>query len=128
MSAGGPPVVVKLVEGTQGAGVVLSESRPVAQAVIEAFRVLDANILVQEYIAEAQGADIRCFVVRKRVVASMRRQANPGDFRSNLHGEVTLSPLRFRMKNVSLRPQRRSILVLESQVSTSCDRVTVGCD
>jgi ribosomal protein S6--L-glutamate ligase len=76
---GGAPVVVKLVEGTQGIGVVLCETRKAAEAVIEAFRGLDANILVQEFIAEAGGADIRCFVIGDKVVASMKRQAVAGD-------------------------------------------------
>ncbi len=83
--AGGSPVVVKLIEGTQGVGVILAETRKAAQAVIEAFRGLDANILVQEFIKEAGGADIRCFVVGGKVVAQMKRQGAPGEFRSNLH-------------------------------------------
>ncbi len=83
--AGGAPLVIKLIEGTQGVGVILAETRKAAQAVIEAFRGLDANILVQEYIKEAGGADIRCFVVGDKVVASMKRQGGPGEFRSNLH-------------------------------------------
>ncbi len=82
---GGPPVVVKLLEGTQGLGVVLAETKKAAESVIGAFRQLDANILVQEFIADAGGADIRAFVVGGTVVASMRRQGAPGDFRSNLH-------------------------------------------
>lgn len=82
---GGPPVVVKLLEGTQGLGVVLAETRKAADSVISAFRQLDANILVQEYVKEARGADVRAFVVGGKVVAAMRRQAPPGEFRSNLH-------------------------------------------
>jgi ribosomal protein S6--L-glutamate ligase len=82
---GGPPVVVKLLEGTQGLGVVLAETKKAAESVIGAFRQLDENILVQEFIKEAKGADIRAFVVGGRVVAAMRRQAPPGEFRSNLH-------------------------------------------
>jgi ribosomal protein S6--L-glutamate ligase len=82
---GGPPVVVKLLEGTQGLGVVLAETRKAADSVISAFRQLDANILVQEYVKEARGADIRAFVVGGKVVAAMRRQGPPGEFRSNLH-------------------------------------------
>ena len=76
-TVGGPPVVVKLTEGTQGMGIVLAETRKAAESVISAFRQLDANILVQEFIREAGGADIRAFVVGNRVVASMRRQARP---------------------------------------------------
>ncbi len=82
---GGPPVVVKLLEGTQGLGVVLAETRKAADSVISAFRQLDANILVQEYVKEARGADIRAFVVGGKVVAAMKRQGPPGEFRSNLH-------------------------------------------
>jgi ribosomal protein S6--L-glutamate ligase len=96
--AGGPPVVVKLLEGTQGLGVVLAETTKAAESVIGAFRQLDANILVQEYIKEAGGADIRAFVVGGRVVAAMKRQAPPGEFRSNLHrggtaAAIKLSPI-----------------------------------
>jgi ribosomal protein S6--L-glutamate ligase len=82
---GGPPVVVKLLEGTQGLGVVLAETRKAADSVISAFRQLDANILVQEYVKEARGADVRAFVVGGKVVAAMKRQGPPGEFRSNLH-------------------------------------------
>lgn len=94
---GGAPVVVKLLEGTQGKGVVLAETMKAAESVISAFRQLDANILVQEFIKEAGGADIRAFVVGGKVVASMLRQGPEGEFRSNLHRggtahRVRLSP------------------------------------
>jgi ribosomal protein S6--L-glutamate ligase len=82
---GGAPLVIKLLEGTQGIGVVLAETYQAAKSVIEAFRGLEANILVQEYIKEAKGMDIRCFIVGDKVVASMKRQGKPGEFRSNLH-------------------------------------------
>ncbi|NNC90120.1 MAG: 30S ribosomal protein S6--L-glutamate ligase [Akkermansiaceae bacterium] len=82
---GGAPVVIKLLEGTQGVGVVLAETGKAAESVIEAFRGLNANILVQEFIKEAGGADIRCFVVGDKVVAAMKRQGKEGEFRSNLH-------------------------------------------
>lgn len=82
---GPPPHVIKLNEGTQGAGVMLTEKPSASRSVIEALRGLYANFLVQEFVAEAGGADLRCFVVGDRVVASMRRQAPEGDFRSNLH-------------------------------------------
>lgn len=82
---GGTPLVVKLLEGTQGVGVVLCETRKAAESVMEAFFGIDVNIMVQEYIEEAGGSDIRCFVIGDRVVAAMRRQAAPGEFRSNLH-------------------------------------------
>ena len=88
---GGAPLVVKLVEGTQGLGVVLAETRQAAESVIDAFRCLNANILVQEYIREANGSDIRCLVVGKKVVAAIERQAKPGEFRSNLHRGGTAS-------------------------------------
>lgn len=89
---GGAPLVIKLLEGTQGIGVVLAETRKAAESVIEAFMGLKANILIQEYIKEAGGADIRCFVIGDKVVAAMKRQALPGEFRSNLHrgGSATL--------------------------------------
>ena len=82
---GPPPHVIKLNEGTQGAGVMLTEKPSASRSVIEALRGLYANFLVQEYIAEAKGADLRCFVVGGKVVAAMRRQAPKGEFRSNLH-------------------------------------------
>lgn len=84
-NVGGAPVVIKLLEGTQGIGVVLGETAKAAESIIEAFMGIDANILVQEFIKEADGADIRCFVVGNRVVAAMKRQAQAGEFRSNLH-------------------------------------------
>ena len=83
--AGGTPLVIKLLEGTQGIGVVLAETKKAAESVIEAFMGLKANIMVQEYIKEAGGSDIRCFVVGDKVVAAIKRQAQPGEFRSNLH-------------------------------------------
>ncbi|HEV2620476.1 MAG TPA: 30S ribosomal protein S6--L-glutamate ligase [Frateuria sp.] len=82
---GEPPHVIKLNEGSQGTGVVLAEKRSASQSVIEAFRGLYANFLVQEFIAEAKGSDLRCFVVGKKVIAAMQRDASPGDFRANLH-------------------------------------------
>lgn len=91
---GGAPLVIKLLEGTQGIGVVLAETRTAAESVIEAFMGLNANILVQEYIREANGADIRCFVIGNKVVAAMKRQAKAGEFRSNLHRGGTASAIR----------------------------------
>ncbi|RPE80904.1 30S ribosomal protein S6--L-glutamate ligase [Vulcaniibacterium tengchongense] len=82
---GPPPHVIKLNEGTQGAGVMLTEKLSASRGVIEALRGLYANFLVQEFVAEAKGADLRCFVVGGKVVAAMKRQAPKGDFRSNLH-------------------------------------------
>jgi ribosomal protein S6--L-glutamate ligase len=101
---GGTPLIVKLIEGTQGVGVVLAETKKAAESVIAAFRQLDANILVQEYIKEAGGSDIRAFVVGGRVIASMRRQGAPGDFRSNLHRGGTA-------EKVKLTPEERSTAV-----------------
>ncbi|MDH5785685.1 MAG: 30S ribosomal protein S6--L-glutamate ligase [Chromatiales bacterium] len=106
---GGAPLVIKLLEGTQGIGVVLAETRKAAESVIEAFMGLNANILVQEFIKEAGGADIRCFVVGGRVVAAMMRQAPEGEFRSNLHrgGTATL---------VKLTPKERATAVKAARV------------
>jgi ribosomal protein S6--L-glutamate ligase len=82
---GGAPLVIKLLQGTQGKGVVLAETKKVAQSIIEAFQGLDAFFLVQEYIKEAGSSDIRCFVIGDKVVAAMKREGTDGDFRSNLH-------------------------------------------
>jgi ribosomal protein S6--L-glutamate ligase len=101
---GGAPLVIKLLEGTQGIGVVLTESNAAATSVIEAFRGLDANILVQEYISEAKGQDLRCFVVGERVVAAMLRTGAPGEFRSNLHRGGSAEA-------VKLTPEERSTAV-----------------
>ena len=81
----GAPLVIKLLEGTQGIGVVLAETQKAAESVVEAFMGLKANILVQEFIAEAGGADVRCLVVGDKVIAAMKRQGKEGEFRSNLH-------------------------------------------
>ena len=98
---GGAPAVIKLLEGTQGIGVVLAETKKAAESVIEAFMGLKANILIQEFIKEAGGADIRCLVVGGKVVAAMKRQGKEGEFRSNLHrgGSATV---------VRLTPEERS--------------------
>jgi ribosomal protein S6--L-glutamate ligase len=90
----GPPVVVKLLEGTQGIGVVLAETTRAASSVIEAFHGLEQNILIQQFIREAKGADIRALVVGRKVVAAMKRQAVAGEFRSNLHRGATAKPMR----------------------------------
>ena len=88
---GGAPLVIKVLEGTQGIGVVLCETENAAESVIEAFMGLKQNIMVQEYIKEAGGADIRCFVVGDKEIAAMKRLAKPGEFRSNLHRGGTAS-------------------------------------
>ena len=106
---GGAPVVVKLTEGTQGRGIVLCETDKAAESVIDAFRDLDAYFLVQEFVEEAKGADIRCFVIGGRVVAAMMRQARSGDFRSNLHrgGSAT---------KVKISPEERSTAVRAAKI------------
>ncbi|MBN2866658.1 MAG: 30S ribosomal protein S6--L-glutamate ligase, partial [Thiotrichales bacterium] len=103
-TVGGAPVVIKLLEGTQGVGVVLAETHSAATSVIQAFNGLKANILVQEFIKEAKGADIRCFVVGGKVIASMKRQGQEGEFRSNLHqgGSATL---------VKITPEERATAI-----------------
>ncbi len=92
---GGAPCVIKLLEGTQGIGVVLAETRKAAESVIQAFMGLKSNILVQEFIKEAGGSDLRCFVVGGKVIAAMQRQAPEGEFRSNIHrgGSAQLAKL-----------------------------------
>jgi ribosomal protein S6--L-glutamate ligase len=92
----GPPVVVKLLQGTQGVGVVLAESARAAESVIEAFHGLEQNILIQKFIREAKGADIRAVVVGRRVVAAMKRKAVAGEFRSNLHRGGSAKRVRLR--------------------------------
>jgi ribosomal protein S6--L-glutamate ligase len=106
---GGAPLVIKLLEGTQGIGVVLAETHNAAESVIQAFMGLKANIMVQEFIKEAGGSDIRCFVVGGKVVAAMKRQAIPGEFRSNLHrgGSAAL---------VRLTPEERSTAVRAAKI------------
>jgi ribosomal protein S6--L-glutamate ligase len=105
---GDPPHVIKLNEGSQGQGVLLAEKRSASQSVIEAFRGLYANFLVQEFIREANGADIRCFVVGGKVVAAMRRQGREGEFRSNLHrgGSATPAELSGAEIDIALRAAR----------------------
>ena len=107
--AGGAPVVIKLLEGTQGIGVVLAETNNAAESVIQAFMGLKANIMIQEFIKEAGGADIRCFVVGDKVVAAMKRQGPEGEFRSNLHrgGSANL---------VRLTPGERSTAVRAAKI------------
>jgi ribosomal protein S6--L-glutamate ligase len=105
---GEAPHVIKLVEGTQGQGVVLSDTRSASQSLIEAFRGLRAHFLLQEFIREAKGADLRVFVVGGRVVAAMLRQAKPGEFRSNLHrgGRATQVRLSAEERRTALRAAR----------------------
>ena len=106
---GGAPLVIKLLEGTQGIGVVLAETKKAAESVIQAFMGLKANIMVQEFIKEAGGADLRCFVVGEKVVAAMKRQGPEGEFRSNLHRGGSASLVR-------LTPEERSTAVRAAKV------------
>ncbi len=108
-TVGGAPLVIKLLEGTQGIGVVLAETKQASESVIEAFMGLDVNILVQEFIKEADGADIRCLVVGDKVVAAMKRQGKEGDFRSNLHRGGSAELIR-------ITPQERATAVRAAQI------------
>ncbi len=106
---GGAPLVIKLLEGTQGVGVVLAETQKAGESVIEAFRGLNANILVQEFIKEAGGADIRCLVVGSKVVGAMKRQGKEGEFRSNLHRGGTAGVIK-------ITPEERSTAVRAARI------------
>lgn len=106
---GGAPLIVKLLESTQGKGVVLAETSKAAESVINAFKSLHANILVQEFIREAGGKDIRCFVINNRVVASIQREAQKGEFRSNIHmgGKASV---------IKITPEERKLAVKAAKV------------
>jgi len=106
---GGTPVVIKLLEGTQGIGVVLAESKNAAESVLEAFNELEARALVQEYIAEAKGADLRAFIVDNKVVGAMKRQGKKGEFRSNLHrgGSYTYHKLSDKEIELAIKAARQ---------------------
>ena len=106
---GGAPVVIKLLEGTQGVGVVLAETKKAAESVIEAFRGLKANFMVQEFIKEAGGADIRCFVIGDKVVATMMRKGKEGEFRSNLHRGGTA-------ELIKITPEERKTAVRSARI------------
>lgn len=101
---GGAPLVVKLLEGTQGKGVILADSHQSSVSIINAFKEMQANILVQEFIVESKGTDLRCFVVGDKVVAAIKRQAKEGEFRANVHQGGKAS-------KVKLTPQERSIAI-----------------
>ena len=139
-SVGGAPVVIKLLEGTQGLGVVLAENKKAAQSVIEAFHGLKTRIIVQEFIKEAKGADIRAFIVDGEVVGAMRRQAKEGEFRSNLHrgGTATVVKLSRAEKHaaisgakkmglgvagVDMLPSKRGPLILEVNSSPGLEGI-----
>jgi len=106
--AGGAPVIIKLLEGTQGIGVILVETRKAAESVIEAFNNLQARVIVQEFVKEAGGADIRAFIVDGQVVGAMKRQAKEGEFRSNLHrgGTATVIKLTDEEETAALKAAR----------------------
>jgi ribosomal protein S6--L-glutamate ligase len=137
---GGPPVVIKLLEGTQGIGVVLAETAKAAKSTIEAFYGLKKHVLVQEFVAEAKGADIRAFVIGGRVVGAIRRQGLEGEFRSNLHRggnavAITLTPeeeqaaidatraLGLKVAGVDMLPSDRGPLVLEVNSSPGLEGI-----
>ena len=102
---GGSPLIVKLLEGTQGKGVVLAETKKAAESVINAFKSLNANILVQEFIKEANGKDIRCFVIDEKVVAAIQREALPGEFRANIHlgGTASIIKVTSEEKRIAIK-------------------------
>ncbi len=137
---GGAPLIVKLVEGTQGVGVVLAETKKAAESLIDAFRGLNANILAQEFIAESRGTDLRCFVVGERVIASMMRTAPAGEFRANIHRggsaeKVKITPeeraiavkaakaMGLRIAGVDLIRSRHTSLVLEVNASPGLEGI-----
>lgn len=106
---GSAPLIIKLLEGTQGTGVVLAETKKAAESVINAFKSLKANLLVQEFIKEAESKDIRCFVVNGKVVASIMREAQPGEFRANVHKGA--SP-----KSIKITPEERRMAIKTTKV------------
>jgi ribosomal protein S6--L-glutamate ligase len=139
-AVGGAPVVIKLLEGTQGLGVVLAENKKAAQSVIEAFHGLKTRIIVQEFIKEAKGADIRAFIVDGEVVGSMRRQAKEGEFRSNLHRGGTAQVVKLSrterhaaitaakkmglgVAGVDMLPSKRGPLILEVNSSPGLEGI-----
>lgn len=139
-AVGGAPVVIKVLEGTQGLGVVLAENKKAAQSVVEAFHGVKARIIVQEFIKEAKGADIRAFVVNGEVVGAMRRQARDGEFRSNLHrgGMATVVKLNRAEKHaavlaakkmglavagVDMLPSKRGPLIIEVNSSPGLEGI-----
>ena len=109
---GDPPHVIKLNEGTQGQGVLLAEKRSASQGMIEAFRGLYANFVVQEFIGEAGGGDLRCFVVGNRIAAAMHRQAPEGDFRANLHRGGSAAPVTLSTQETEVALRAAAIMGL----------------
>ncbi len=108
-SLGGAPLIIKLVEGTEGEGVVLAETNSAAKSVISAFKQLRANVIVQEFIKESSGRDIRCFVIGDKVVASMERIANEGEYRANFHLGASVQP-------VKITKEERAMAIKASKV------------
>ena len=111
-SLGSTPLVMKLLQGTQGQGIVLAETRKAAESVMSAFRQLDADIMVQEYIKESSGTDIRAFVIGNRVVAAMKRVAPEGEFRSNLHRGASVEKITLTSEENQIAIRAASILGL----------------
>ena len=111
-SVGSTPLVMKLLQGTQGQGIVLAETRKAAESVMSAFRQSDADIMVQEYIQESSGTDIRAFVIGNRVVAAMRRIAPEGEFRSNLHRGAKVEKITLTEQENQIAIQATNILGL----------------
>ncbi|MEO1627591.1 MAG: RimK family alpha-L-glutamate ligase, partial [Bacteroidota bacterium] len=112
-SVGGAPVVIKVLSGTHGMGVILAESRKTAESIIEAFQKLKEQILLQEYIREARGEDIRALVVGDEVVASMKRKAPPGEFRANLHRGASSSPIKLTSTEINTAKEACRLLGLK---------------
>ncbi len=112
-SIGGAPLIIKMLEGTQGVGVVLAETQKAAKSVLEAFYGLRVNLLVQEFIEEAKGADIRAFVVGGKVVAAMKRQGVEGDFRSNIHRGGSAHPIKLSRTEKNLAIQAAKVMGLD---------------
>ena len=142
---GGPPFVIKLLEGTQGVGVVLAETKKAAESVIQTLMGLNANIIIQEFIKESDGADIRCFVVGDKVVAAMKRQAEKGEFRANIHQGGIGKPIKItkaeravavkaakimglHMAGVDLLRSERGPLVLEINSSPGLEGIETTTD
>ena len=106
---GGAPLIIKLLEGTQGTGVVLAETKKAAESVINAFKALKANLLVQEFIKEASSKDIRCLVVNGKIIASIMREAQPGEFRANVHKGAST-------KSIKITPEERKMAIKSAKV------------
>jgi len=111
--AGGAPIVLKLLSSTQGKGVLLAETRKAAERLVDAFRGVEANFLVQEFVEEAGGADIRVFVIGNKIAGAMKRQAAKGEFRSNLHRGGTASPAKLSAAERDIARDAAKVLGLQ---------------